>query len=130
VKIDIENLTIGQVRELQALIGGNSAPKAENTLPYPIGKYVICRSSNEGVNAGILLAADETGCQLKDARRLRTHKPVIGAWYEGVSLTGLDYEESTTSAAAPEKFIIEDYSLTVCTDAAAESIKNAPAYEA
>ena len=129
MNIDIEELTIKQVRELQGLFVGANTQKT-NAIEQAIGKYVICRSRNEGVNAGILIAADDTGCHLKNVRRLRTHKPVKGAWYEGVALTGLDYANSTISAAAPEKYIIEDYSLTVCTSNAAESIKGAPDYEA
>lgn len=125
---NIEDLTISQLRELQGLFGGESAQKA-NAIEHAIGKYVICRSVNEGVNAGFLVAADGTGCHLKDARRLKTHMPEEGAWYESVALTGLKYDESVVSAPAPEKFIIEDYSLTVCTAEAAKSIQGMPNYK-
>lgn len=125
--INIEDLTIKQARELKGFFTDNKAEQS-GSLQHAIGKYVICRSRNEGVNAGFLIAADSTGCHLKDARRLKTHKPKQGAWYESVALTGLDYKESVSSAAAPEKFIIEDYSLTVCTDDAAKSIQDMPSY--
>src|SRR5690606_28779292 len=56
-----------------------------------IGKHVIVRSRNEGINFGKLEAADETGCVITDARRIWYHKPADSkmAWYEGVALSGL-----------------------------------------
>lgn len=125
--IDNKHFTISEVLELQGVFGGVNTQKT-NAVEHAIGKYVICRSVNEGVNAGFLVAADGTGCHLKDARRLKTHMPVEGAWYESVALTGLNYNESVVSATAPEKFIIENYSLTVCTEEAAKSIQGMPSY--
>lgn len=125
--IDSKHFTINEVLELQSLFRGSDTQKT-NAVEHPVGKYVICRSVNEGVNAGFLVAADGTGCHLKDARRLKTHMPVEGAWYESVALTGLNYNESVVSAPAPEKFIIENYSLTVCTEEAAKSIQRMSSY--
>ena len=126
--INIEDLTIKQARELQEFFALNKDEQS-GMLQDAIGKYVICRSQNEGVNAGFLIAADSTGCNLIEVRRLKTHMPAKGSWYESVALTGLNYKESVVSAPAPEKFIIEDYSLTVCTDEAAQSIQDMPSYE-
>lgn len=89
-----------------------------------IGKYVICRSMNEGVNAGLLIAADETGCIIQDARRLHFHHPEDRSlsWYEGVARTGLGNESRVSS---PElKLITEDYSLTLCSAQAEQNIRN------
>ena len=89
-----------------------------------IGEYVICRSINEGVNAGFLIKADKTGVLLKHAIRLWRHTPKDKSmvWYEGVALSGLS-EDSKTSPPVPLKAIIEDYSLTVCSDIAMKSIR-------
>lgn len=94
-----------------------------------IGEYVLVRSRNEGVNAGVLEAADETGVVLREARRLHYHKPkdVNTAWYEGVANSGLD-EGCRVSAPVTRKFIIEDYSITTCTDDAKKSISAYPIY--
>ena len=102
----------------------------QSILKKAIGKYVIVRSRNEGLNAGKLVAADETGCVLKNARRLWYSKPADSsmAWYEGVALSGL-HEDSKLSPAVPEKFIIEDYSVTVCAAKSKKSIKNAKSHE-
>jgi hypothetical protein len=103
--------------------------KNKNLTDRLIGEYVICRSRNEGINAGYLVDADETGCVLSEARRLWSHEPQKNAsWYEGVALYGLS-ENSKISVKAPEKTIIEDYSLTLCTPEAKKSIEEFEAHE-
>jgi hypothetical protein len=102
----------------------------KNIFKSSIGEYVLIRSRNEGVNAGKLMAADETGCVLKNARRLWYMKPKDSkqAWYEGVANTGLS-SDSKVSAPVSKKVIVEDYSITLCSDEAKKSIKAAPNYE-
>jgi len=87
------------------------------------GKKVIVRSRNEGINAGIVVCADETGIEIKDCRRLYYHEPKDKAisWYEGVAQSGLG-GSSKVSGTVDSKIIIEDYSLTLCTDEAFDSI--------
>jgi hypothetical protein len=88
-----------------------------------IGKYCIVRSRNEGINAGTVLAADDTGVVLTNARRIWYHRPAEKkhCWYEGVSISGLD-ASSKVSDTVSTKVIIEDYSLTECTEIARLSI--------
>ena len=88
-----------------------------------IGRFVICRSRNEGINAGTVKALDDTGVILTDCRRIWYHKPkdVNKSWYEGVAESGLS-DDSKVSCTVSEKVIIEDYSLTVCTEESAKSI--------
>ena len=88
-----------------------------------IGKFVIVRSSVEGVNAGTVLAADETGVQLGNCRRLYYHKPADKSvsWYEGVAQTGLG-ADCRVSGTCDTKLIVETYSMTLCTYAAQKSI--------
>lgn len=123
--VNINELTIGQVKELSNLISLQVNVEKNDLFSRYIGKYVICRSRNEGVNAGKVLALDETGVILEDARRLYYHKPIDKntSWYEGIAKTGLS-KDSKISAAV-EKIIVEDYSLTVCTDDAEKSIRGA-----
>ena len=88
-----------------------------------IGKKVLVRSYSEGINSGIVVDADETGVELKDARRLWHHAPADKnvCWYEGVAVSGLS-EHSDVSCTVPCKVIIEDYSMTLVDDEAFESI--------
>jgi len=78
-----------------------------------IGKPVIVRSRNEGVNVGIVVLADETGVELKNARRLFYHRPKDTnlSWYEGVAESGIS-DNSKVSGTVRCKVIIEDYSMT------------------
>ena len=88
-----------------------------------IGKNVIVRGRNEGINAGTVVLADDTGVELKNCRRIWYHKPKDKAlsWYEGVAVTGLS-ADSKVSGTVFKKIIIEDYSMTECTDEAFKSI--------
>lgn len=119
--MDLNNLTLGQIKELQSIFTGN---KIENSmLKSYIGKYVICRTRNEGINAGVVVNIDETGVILKDCRRIWYHEPKDKklSWYEGVSISGVS--DNSKLSAPVEKVIIEDYSLTLVTDEAEKSIR-------
>ena len=88
-----------------------------------IGKKVIVRSRNEGINAGIVVLADETGVELKSCRRIWYHKPLDKtlSWYEGVAVSGLS-SDSKVSGTVDKKIIIEDYSMTICNEKSFKSI--------
>ena len=123
-EINIDDLTIGQLRQLPTL--GNCSVEPDMLARY-VGKYVIVRSRNEGINAGVVHAIDSTCVILKNARRIWWHKPKAKgqSWYEGVSLSGLS-DDSKVSPAVAEKAIIEDYSITVCSVVSRESIEEMP----
>jgi hypothetical protein len=98
-----------------------------NLMSGMIGKYVIVRSYNEGVNFGKVVAADKTGIILSDCRRLWHHYPLNTklSWYEGVALSGLA-AQSKISAPIPLKIIVEKYSVILTTEIAAKSIMEFP----
>lgn len=125
-------MNINELTKLLNILSEASEPsKSEDSiLQQYVGKYVIVRSRNEGINAGVVKAMDESGIILTDARRIWYHKPKDRktAWYEGVANSGLS-DDSKVSAKVLEKCIIEDYSITLCTDIAAQSIINHPSYE-
>ncbi len=134
--MSIQDLTIKQAKEkieeckqLQALFNIEQEhsidAKKSNLVDEYVGRYVICRSRNEGVNAGYVVRLDQTGVVLKESRRLYYHKPINKnvSWYEGVAKYGIS--DDSKVGVAIEKLIIEDYSLTVCSKDAEISIKNA-----
>jgi hypothetical protein len=131
--MNIDNLTIGQLKDIQSLLSleHNSVSNTKKTDIYSryIGKYVICRTRNEGVNAGTVIQLDETGVILADARRLYYHEPINKkvSWYEGVAKSGIS--KNSKVGTAREKLIVEDYSLTVCTEEAEKSIKEQQDHE-
>ena len=122
--MNIDDLTLGQLKEIKSMCG-SAHSSGSNLYQRYVGKYVICRSRNEGVNSGVVVEADDTGVILKDARRLFYHRPINKniSWYEGVAISGLDSRSITGPAC--EKIIVEDYSLTLCTAEAEKSIREA-----
>lgn len=94
------------------------------------GKYVIVRTKNEGINCGIVESADETGIILTESRRLWYHEPKDKSvsWYEGVAISGLS-ENSKLSAIVERKVIMEDYSLTQCSEIAIKSLREHKSHE-
>jgi hypothetical protein len=124
----IENLTLKQVNKLRDVL--NTCGTEKSGIKYPIGEPVIVRTRNEGINFGILEQADETGCVISQARRIYYHKPKDKsvAWYEGVSQSGLS-DDSKVSCAVEKKYIIEDYSLSLCTKEAALLISQKKSHE-
>ena len=124
--MSINEIKLGDIIKISELFNNNNNnQKQNNLLDRYIGQYVICRTRNEGVNAGEVVALDETGVILKNARRLYYHRPLDNklSWYEGVAISGIS-EDSKLSAPV-EKAIIEEYSLTVCTEKAKLSIISA-----
>jgi len=111
---------------LATIINVLSGGTQSNIAQSMIGKYVIVRSRNEGINAGFVQEADDTGVILRDARRLWLHKPKVSSesWYEGVALHGLS-DDSRVSGTTLKKVIVEDYSMTLCSEIAQQSIQAA-----
>ena len=120
-------LVLALTRKITAVF---QASEKYNIYSRYVGKYVIVRSSNEGINAGRVEDADETGIILSDARRMWYHKPkdIRTSWYEGVAQSGLS-DDSKVSAPVIAKAIVEKYSITVCSEEAEFSIVNHPSYE-
>jgi len=127
--MDINEMKLGDILKISAMFNQNTNTKQGNLLDRYIGKYVICRTRNEGINAGEVVAIDDTGVILKDARRLHYHRPLDKSisWYEGVAISGISKDSKTGPAV--EKVIIEDYSLTLCTESARLSIISAKTNE-
>lgn len=123
--MNIDELTYGQIKEIAKLACGTKQAPSSGLGNQFIGKYVIVRSRNEGINAGKVIELDDTGVILEDARRLYYHKPANKemSWYEGVALEGLSKDSKV--GAEVTKLIIEDYSLTICTKDAEKSIRGA-----
>lgn len=122
--MNLDDFKLGDLKKIAAMFGGESDSLANSAA----GEYVIVRSRNEGINAGYVERADETGVILSKARRLWHHRPKVRSesWYEGVANHGLS-DDSKVSGVVKQKVIVEDYSMTVCTDKARQSIEAAVA---
>ena len=143
-KKKLEDLTIGEAKkrldkslqeylDLCDLFGKTASTNKLNSesgvAQSSVGQYVLVRSRNEGINAGKVVAADETGIVLEDARRLWYHKPAVKSesWYEGIANHGIS-SDTKISGAVGRKIIIENYSVTVCNSDSEQSIRSAASH--
>jgi|GEM_PF-1431356 len=140
--MDINSLTIGQVKELLAIFGAHIP---ETSIPLPdartnlgavsvgdasmIGKYVIVRCQDAGVHAGILDKYHGRTCILREGRRLWYHEPADKSlsWYEGVAISGLSLN-SKTSATVARCILTENCEIVLCSKEAEQSIRKAPTH--
>jgi hypothetical protein len=115
---NIDDLTLGQIKEIQALVGANSTlPKAH---PF-IGKHCIVRAYSAGVHAGEVVSVDGENVILKDSRRLWSWKANDGIALSGVSQTGIK-SDSKVDVVNPIHYITGVCELIPTTDKARESI--------
>ncbi len=121
--MNIDDLTLGDIKSLKSIFVGGCSTNV-SLASRSVGKNVIVRSRNEGINFGEVVQADDTGIVLKDCIRIWYHRPENKAscWYEGVAMSGLS-SDSKTSCPVLEKVIVEDYSIILCTSDAITSIK-------
>lgn len=66
-KMDINDLTLGQIKQLQAMIG-KSSPMEMASLST--NQYVIVRTQSAGVFAGYITSRDGQEVVMRDARRI------------------------------------------------------------
>lgn len=123
--MDINDLTVGQAKELAAMFGAIQAPKKEL-----IGEYVIVRCRDAGVHAGYLADYEGRNVTLKNSRRL---------WYwvcaekqhslSGVAAVGIT-EKSKIPAAVSTLVLSDACEILSTTEKCRESIEGAAVYEA
>lgn len=94
-----------------------------------IGKYVVVRTRDAGVHAGILKSRDGRACELTESRRLWYWKVADkGAFLSGVATLGLNHKDS--KAGAPIDIVLtENCEIIATTEKAAQSIAQAPTFE-
>lgn len=120
--MNIDDLTIGEAKALAAQFGGESQGVRDNGM---IGRYVIVRCRDAGVHAGELVSHAGRECVLKDSRRLWYWKPAEGQKFlSGVAVAGL-HEDSKVGAVLERLHLTENCEIILCSDAAAQSIKEA-----
>lgn len=120
--MNIDDLKFGDLKTINEMFSLNQQQSKDIFKSY-IGKYVICRTRNEGVNCGFVKDLDETGVILDKARRMWYHDTASDlCWYEGISIDGPS--DDTKLSASCEKLIVEDYSLTICSEKASIMLVN------
>ncbi len=99
-----------------------------NADPW-IGKYVVVRTRDAGVHAGILKARQGRECELAESRRLWRWrvKDNAGITLSDVAVHGLDSRDTRVGAAVTI-LLTEDCEIIECTPEAAENIAQFPTY--
>lgn len=117
--MNINDLTIGQAKELASLFG-NSTATIDNKM---IGKYVIVRCRDAGVHAGVLESYNGREAVLTESRRLWYWACEKGAFLSGVAMYGLS-DESKLGAPLSRIHLTETCEIIECSPAAEESVRS------
>lgn len=105
-------------------------PMADTEADPWIGKYVVVRTREAGVHAGFLKSRQDRICELTESRRLWYWKVANnGAFLSGVATEGLDHKQSKVGAPI-DILLTENCEIIACSEKAAQSIAQAPVYEA
>jgi hypothetical protein len=124
--IDIENMTIKEVREIMALLG--NIAKTPSTTPSRVecdGRPVIVRARDAGVHYGKLVGYEGRTVWLTDSRRLWSWAANSGIALSGVAMTGVNKSKSKVDVVVPNITILDACEIIDCSDAAIKSIEDA-----
>jgi len=125
--MDINELTIGQAKELSNMFGGNSAPS--NGLNKMVGGKCIIRTYSAGVWFGEISEKCGKEVIVKNARRLWYWKAKESISLSAVALYGLNLGESKVCQAVDNQWL-EAIELIPCTEKAIKNIEGAKDVEA
>lgn len=125
-KYNIDNLTLGEIKELAKIASGFAGGNASSvpTLNSMLGQKVIIRTYSAGVHFGILQEKSGNEVILKDARRLWFWNAKQSISLSGVAVYGIKQDKS--NIAPKVDFIwLEAIEILPATDVAAKSIEEA-----
>lgn len=121
--IDINDLTIGQVKQLVAMLGSSAPVAAPAPKKLLIGEYVIVRCRDAGVHAGTLIDYEGRTVNLSNSRRLWRWHAVKGISLSDVAVTGIVPEKSRITAEVPVLTVMDACEIISTTEAAKGTIQ-------
>ena len=122
MNFDIDNFTLGQLKQIASLVNSQIAQPQQSDKPHPfVGKYVIARCYSAGVHAGEVVSVDGENVILKDSRRLWSWKAKDGIALSGVAQTGVQ-SGCKIDVVNPEIALTGVCELIPCSAASKESI--------
>lgn len=125
MNININELTLGQIRELTSILACNSSNEnTSGSLNRMVGKKVIIRTYSAGVWFGLLSEKEGNEVILKNARRLWGWQTKESISLSSVALHGIDNSNSKIAAEVGEQWL-EAIEITPCTDSAIKSLEGA-----
>ena len=123
----INDLTIGQFKEISKLIGGgadSSVGTKSEGLCGMVGKKVIIRTYSAGVWFGELSEKSGTEVIIKNARRMHQWWAAESISLSAVAIYGIKQEKSKICQAV-ESVWLDAIEIIPCTDVAIESLEGA-----
>ena len=123
--MNINDLTIGQAKELVAMFG--AAPQPQQFVTPHIGKRCIVRTYASGVFCAEVVAHDGRMVELKNSRRLWSWKASEGISLSAVALNGVNPAECKFPAAVPAMTVLDALEIIPATGAALATIDATPA---
>lgn len=122
--INLDDLTYGQIKQLQSLIGNQQSPSFD---PH-MGQYVIVRTYSAGVFAGTLKQRLGKKVLLENCRRLwRWQTANNGVSLSEVAVYGINQENSKICCIEMTKEV-EDIEISPCSEISRKSIEGAKDY--
>ena len=121
--MNIDNLTIGQAKELAALFSG--VQPQQSGLNNMIGKKCVIRTYNAGVWFGEIAEKAGNEVIVKNARRMWRWWAAEGISLSSVALHGVKHDESKIVEAVPAVWL-EAIELIPASDKAIVNIEDAP----
>jgi hypothetical protein len=127
--MNINDLTVGQARELAAMFGA-TAPAHDQFVTPHIGKRCIVRTYASGVFCAEVVAHRGRMVELKNSRRLWSWKASDGISLSAVAVGGVDPKACRFPVLVPAQTVLDALEIIPATDAALATIdacKNATA---
>ena len=125
--LHLDQITIGQAKELAALFGGaqqQQQQQAQPGLPTLVGKKCVVRTYSAGVWFGEVAEKAGNEVIVKNARRLWRWHAVDGICLSAVSQYGIHRDKSRISAPVPSVWL-EAIEMIPASDTAIDSIEGA-----
>ena len=127
--MNIDNLTIGQAKELAALFSGAQTQQQPASLNSMVGKKCIVRTYSAGVWFGEIAEKSGNEVVVKNARRMWKWWAKEGISLSSVALHGIKQDQSKIVEAVPSVWL-EAIELIPASDKAIASIEGAPNVQA
>lgn len=122
--MNVEDLTIGQAKELVKMFGTQPQSEKNEGLCEQIGEYVIIRTYSAGVWFGKLEKKAGNEVILTEARRMYQWWCKKSISLSGVAKYGINQEKSKICTALP-KVWLEAIEILTLSDEAIKSLKEA-----
>ena len=122
--MDINDLTIGQARELSNIFSAGSPQNTSTGLNQMIGRKVIVRTYSAGVWFGILAEKSGSEVIVRNARRMWKWHTIESISLSSVSIHGVDNSKSRIAAAVEEQWL-DAIEITPCEPLAIKSLESA-----